>query len=123
MSIDQRSIKATRMSVVQLAGPLFKIHSHDSGKDYNVYYEESHKPTCECPDFKHREMSDNNFRCAHIRAVELWKVKKQTGLENIVIVDQKDIVPDGVRCDDCGKYLKNERGLAIHKRSCKGSDL
>jgi hypothetical protein len=92
-AIDKRSIKASRMSVVQVieGGPLFMVHSHDSGKDYQVYHEDGNHPTCECPDFKHRHDKTDNFRCAHIRSVELWRVKRVLGLEDILIVDKKDL--------------------------------
>lgn len=92
-AIDKRSIKASRMSVVQLVpeGPLFQVHSHDSGKDYTVYHEDGHLPTCECPDFKHRHKKDDKFRCSHIRAVELWRVKRVLGMDDIIIVDKADL--------------------------------
>jgi len=90
---DLRSVKAGRMMVVEVieGGPLFNVHSPDSGSDYQVYRQDGYASTCTCPDFKHRHDKSKKFRCAHIRAVELWKVKQDLGLEDIIIVDRKDL--------------------------------
>jgi len=93
--IDQRSLKALDMDVERLVsgGPLFKVTSRKLKKGvevesiYNVYFGDD-KRSCECKDWEiQTRRGEDNFRCKHVRAVELYKVKEDLGLEGIAIVN------------------------------------
>ena len=90
--VDKRSTKALNIEVTRVIpdGPMFKVRSEGGNSEYQVYFDKETK-TCTCTDWKFRIKKDPKHRCKHIRAVELLLVKERFGLENVVIIDKKDL--------------------------------